>query len=253
MYIKTIEDMHKCNLELLLDFDTLCKKNNIGYFIAYGTLIGAVRHKNFIPWDDDLDVILLREEYEKLCALPESKYPEHLRLFRFSRAPPADNVDVVADLRHECVRESFQSFKYPTIDIFVFDYSPRRLKHRWLTWKVYVMAKGYRVLEKIDRMPKSVKDLARTFLERAYQRYALLPKCVNGRSLYLSNGTIPHAGLKKYNSSWFNDTTLLNIRESNFPAPIGYDKFLKSFYGDYMKLPPKEAQTAIHYSFEQDR
>ena len=52
----------KIALEILIDFDNLCRKNNIKYSLAYGTLIGAIRHKGYIPWDDDIDVIMLREE-----------------------------------------------------------------------------------------------------------------------------------------------------------------------------------------------
>ncbi|MDF2567311.1 MAG: LicD Protein, partial [Oscillospiraceae bacterium] len=62
----------KMEVEVLALFDRICKKHNIPYYISYGTLLGAVRHKGFIPWDDDTDVSLLRKDYEKvLKILPE--------------------------------------------------------------------------------------------------------------------------------------------------------------------------------------
>ena len=54
-------------LELLVEFDRICRKNNIVYILGYGTMLGAVRHKGFIPWDDDVDVFLMRDEYERFC------------------------------------------------------------------------------------------------------------------------------------------------------------------------------------------
>ena len=69
MKLLSIEEVKKVELNLLLDFDKYCKQNNLRYYLCYGTLIGAVRHKGFIPWDDDIDVIMPREDYEKLMAL----------------------------------------------------------------------------------------------------------------------------------------------------------------------------------------
>ena len=64
-----LEELHKSLLEILDDFDTFCKESNIEYSLAYGTLLGAVRHKGFIPWDDDLDVMMTRENYNKFLSL----------------------------------------------------------------------------------------------------------------------------------------------------------------------------------------
>ncbi len=61
-----LEEIKKAQLEILVYVDKICKENNIKYTIAYGTLLGAIRHKGFIPWDDDIDIMLVRDEYEKL-------------------------------------------------------------------------------------------------------------------------------------------------------------------------------------------
>lgn len=67
--MKNIEKLHKVLFEMLNDFDIFCRENNIEYSLAYGTLLGAVRHKGFIPWDDDLDVMMTRENYKKFLSL----------------------------------------------------------------------------------------------------------------------------------------------------------------------------------------
>ena len=62
----SLEEQKNLLTDILVDFDRVCRKNDIKYSIAYGTLLGAVRHKGFIPWDDDVDVLVTREEYERL-------------------------------------------------------------------------------------------------------------------------------------------------------------------------------------------
>lgn len=62
----TLGEVKECELNILIYIDQLCKKNNINYTLGYGTLLGAVRHKGFIPWDDDIDIILVNDEYKKL-------------------------------------------------------------------------------------------------------------------------------------------------------------------------------------------
>ena len=65
----TLEEIQSVSLDILKDVHAFCVRNDIHYSLAYGTLIGAIRHKGFIPWDDDVDVVLPRPDYEKLCSL----------------------------------------------------------------------------------------------------------------------------------------------------------------------------------------
>ena len=71
-----IEDVHKKMLEILTEFDRVCKKHNLRYVLDSGTLLGAIRHKGFIPWDDDVDVAMLREDYDKFCAIANDELGE---------------------------------------------------------------------------------------------------------------------------------------------------------------------------------
>ena len=76
----TLEEIQKSELEILIEFDKICKKSNLKYGICGGTLLGAVRHKGFIPWDDDIDVEMPRPDYDKFIGISKNELPNHLVL-----------------------------------------------------------------------------------------------------------------------------------------------------------------------------
>lgn len=73
---KELADLKAKELDILVKFDRMCKENNLRYFITAGTLLGAVRHKGFIPWDDDIDVVMLRKDFKKLNGVCKKHYPK---------------------------------------------------------------------------------------------------------------------------------------------------------------------------------
>ena len=78
-----MNELHKIQLDILLDFSKFCEENDINYTIAYGSLIGAVRHKGFIPWDDDIDIGMIRSEYVKFLAICKDELLEEYFLQTF--------------------------------------------------------------------------------------------------------------------------------------------------------------------------
>ena len=134
-----LEEQKTILLEILADFDRVCRENGIKYSIAYGTLLGAVRHRGFIPWDDDVDVLVLREDYEKLRKILGEELEEGHRFIccedekRFT-APLAKIIDtrtVLRQLEHRSDRMDLGVY----IDIFVLDYIPNDPEEREKTLK----------------------------------------------------------------------------------------------------------------------
>ena len=255
-------------LDILLKFDAICKKNNIKYQLFAGTLLGAVRHNGFIPWDDDIDVCMLRCEYEKFIKCCTS---DVLGTNYFLQTNKTDSTSVIqfAKLRmNNTVLEpenevSSISHKGIWIDIFPLDnVKPGTFEGE----------KQYRDFQKyysvVTSTVKSRVKLAKTPWKKAI-RYCLycitriVPKSYFDNKLYkimtqfdnekteyvnhLSNGT---NGKRK---EWF----LVSLKEHIetidcefegylFPIPKAYDSILSRRYGDYMQMPPIDEQKPHH-------
>lgn len=121
----TIEEIHEGTLEVIKKLIEICDEININYFVAYGSLIGAVRHKGFIPWDDDFDVIMLRPDYDKFCRYCDEHEKElyPFRLMNYKNTPDYPfTISRLNDLRYR-----MESVGYPDagmglfIDIYPYD------------------------------------------------------------------------------------------------------------------------------------
>lgn len=124
------EDLKRIQIQILLHIDVFCTKHELRYFISGGTLIGAIRHKGFIPWDDDIDIMMLREDYEKFIVLysQEDKSPYHLYSHNqlHSYPYPFAKMDDSRTILKEDINEAMVFGV--NIDIFPIDIAPRSEK-----------------------------------------------------------------------------------------------------------------------------
>ena len=255
-------------LNILIAFDCFCKKNNITYVLGYGTLLGAVRHKGFIPWDDDIDVVLTTDEYQKLrtlavknCFLDDNK--------RYQFAVPGDVnycysfmkvIDNKYVLAEKNISSKFNIGLY--IDIFRVDYWPEshiiesfQLKYaRMLLNLNKICIRGNITDEhfiKKDKYLKPVDIVYQLFGIKTEKIVSRLEKVglKNKPSKYMGN-IMEGSGLKseRLPVEVFKEIVFIEFEKHKFPAPREYDRLLKTIYGDYMKLPPKEKQISHGYN-----
>ena len=245
-------------LEILREFDKVCRKNNLKYSLAYGTLIGAVRHKGFIPWDDDIDVVMPRDDYEKLKLLwkDESSPRYILQDYR---------IDVFYQNNFMKIRKNNTSYiqgenefnaKYHTgifIDIFPMD----RLAPCGLNRKKQYLAFILNLLYSRGRKSgkKGVFSIIESFLLFIPRKFYLRLRDVtetyyrkwNGdSSLQLVSACTFEYCKMYFDSDLFDNIIELMFEGNKFLCTAKYDSFLRYCYDDYMKLPPENERIWKH-------
>lgn len=255
----TLEEQKKILTEILSDFDRVCRENGIAYSIAYGTLLGAVRHKGFIPWDDDVDVVVTREEYNRLRSiLNQQLKDEHYFICaeddRGFSAPLAKIIDrrtILRQLEHHSDRTDLGVY----IDIFVLDYIPddpamreKTLRKSVLLRKIWsfsgtVNEDNPAPVRLIRRLANRTPIARRTALyvnrwaeKNTKDRNAANILTFNDDAMYKYIMDI--ADLKELTEYEFEGHSFLGVKD--------YDKYLRLWYDEYMELPPEEKRASHH-------
>ena len=250
-------------LTILDELDRICKKHGLKYFLTAGTLLGAVRHKGFIPWDDDIDVAMPRDDYErlsKICTDEEelsqgffyqSEKTEKLHTFFFAKIRK-DGTEVTehlldgVDIHNGCYIDIFPLDKCPSTPIFAKLYFKTiKMLNCAIISKVSPDFKdGYKPLTKlvykcIRLLPFNTLRGLRRFVRWFYSAFTSGKKwcTVAGSHGYPRETYLPE---------WFSDEVMLEFEGKEYPAPIGYKELLTNMYGDYM-TPPAEDDRGGHF------
>ena len=254
-----LNELRKIQVKILDDIHLFCKKNRIKYWIDCGTLLGAIRHKGYIPWDDDIDIGMLREDYEKFLKTynnRDSRYKllaiENDKEYNFQFGKVIDSNTILWEPDPET---GVKSGVY--VDVFVYDNAPDDDK---LVKKMYDKRDKYNKLRNAQLYPNmydksSFKKRVMHFFVNCYLK--LLPKtyyskkCIKNSKKYMNEKT-KRVGNFTSNARICCDKKIfkkfieVTFEKKKYMAPVGYDDWLKAFYGDYMKLPPKEKRVSLH-------
>jgi lipopolysaccharide cholinephosphotransferase len=263
--------------EILCFLDRICRARNLRYYLAYGTLLGAVRHRGFIPWDDDVDVWMPRDDYMKLLdylrkedrderfALSDGIYRE-----KGDRPPELQMRIIDKTMRISRVFSGRRAVMYPWIDIFCLDVFPDRKKKQYLkTFQrrlfLYKIARCKSHLIEQDSFYGKMNKLIYTL----HNRYHLFRHVLNeekGKNKAVAAITkyqdlderesreyfcyaavyLPTPQKCFFDRTWFENTTELEFEGRRFFAPCGWDSVLKTLYRDYMQLPPEDQRHCTH-------
>lgn len=253
-------ELRKIQLNVLTAIDEFCRANSIRYSLAYGSLLGAVRHGGYIPWDDDIDIFIQRDEYSKLLELFPDTYKQHFKIASLSRDPLYLRPYAKAYDDETVLVEHVKDKKCigVNIDIFPIDNVP----NDWKKWKLYdrkrrrintlfrlrfVKLRKSRsiwknlilVLLNIVTFPISLRRWAE-YMDKMAQRYRIM----NGTYCYdNSNGIYK---IKRYEKKWFDNLIDISFEDKRFMAFADYDECLSITYGDYMTPPPVEKRQTRH-------
>jgi lipopolysaccharide cholinephosphotransferase len=264
---ENLSPIQKVLLETFKAFAEICKENNIKYFAASGTLLGAIRHKGFIPWDDDIDVFLLREDYEKLLSLKE-----HLRDSDYRVADFHDDGYPYPFAKFYDSTKTFWEYKQfpfiigPFIDLFPLDESDdhnpvheklnddihaafwvyrKSISHQ--TWseifKDIVSLNGF---EGYIKMVKQIYYVPQR--QRYYRRVEKFYKqiCSVKGDHYKPYWDVKHI---QYPKEWFAKAITVPFEDTEIFVPNGYHEILTYLYKDYMTPPPTHTRSGHHTAY----
>lgn len=223
--------------DMLVEIDRICRKHHLAYWLGSGTLIGAVRHQGFIPWDDDLDIEMTERDYRKLLRILPQELPPHLALqsqdtdpnYLFFYAKIRDRRSLLEENNHYDKLWKEQGIY---IDVFPI--------HRQTIWLHKLSEAAFGHTYKILRCGGSEgKGLWKARLIKNVCRYGVFPMLkalgwLFGRYTTYAYG-IPYHSPRPYDQIFPLKT--LDFEGHSFPVPNDYDSLLRSIYGNYMELP----------------
>ncbi len=253
-----IDGLKKIELQILKDVHVFCESNEIRYFLWGGTLLGAIRHEGFIPWDDDVDIAMFREDYEKFlkdfnvdqygiteCYGDKGHPFWHAKVYR----KDTEKIESVYYRKGYSVGVD--------IDVFVLDsYNNYEDVLKTVEWRQKQIKWYFRSL--YSSKSRSLKAKFTGFLTRniLFCNANKTSRAINNKATEFGregDGLMLYAdsNLKrplKLERSWFESRVLTKFEDTAFYVPGNYDALLTACYGDYMTPPPKEKQIT-HHSF----
>ena len=250
----------KC-LEMAEYFVQFCKENDLLCYLCGGGAIGTLRHKGFIPWDDDLDFFMPRKDYEKLAQLWPQKADSRYQLSKSNENYIDRNLFItIRDTQTTCIKPYQQDLDIPhglALDVLPLDYYPTNelsRKKQVIAALVYSLFCAQTIPEKHGGIMKLGSQVLLALVPSKKLRYKIWKKAEAEMTKYTkeeSDGITelcsgPYYMKKKYPISSFEDALWLPFEETELPIPIGYDDYLKTAFGDYMTPPPVEKQVAHH-------
>ena len=250
----------KC-LEMAEYFVQFCKENDLLCYLCGGGAIGTLRHKGFIPWDDDLDFFMPRKDYEKLAQLWPQKADSRYQLSKSNENYIDRNLFItIRDTQTTCIKPYQQDLDIPhglALDVLPLDYYPANglsRKKQVIAALVYSLFCAQTIPEKHGGIMKWGSQALLALVPSKKLRYKIWKKAEAEMMKYTkeeSDGITelcsgPYYMKKKYPISSFEAALWLPFEETELPIPVGYDEYLKTAFGDYMTPPPVEKQVAHH-------
>lgn len=251
----TLDECKIISLDILIDVDKFCRENNITYYIGCGTLLGAIRHKGYIPWDDDIDILMPRPDYERFLKEYKGKYklykPDDGRLYY---AKVYDDNTIKYDIGID-----YKKYKPLGVDIDVFPLDGM-VNDENIINKLYIKECALETLLRLSNQPVFYRKNPLKAINR------IIPRIIGSKNIEklieknaktydydksdyvirMRRSTNGFTGALK--KDVYNPPVEVEFEGYKFYAPNKYDEWLKRFFGEnYMELPPIEKQKSHHF------
>lgn len=258
-------DQHKHILLKQLDYiDSFCKKNNIRYFITGGTLLGAVRHKGFIPWDDDIDIAMPREDYNKFVSIFNRESDSFYKVYHYSNTKKyyyqfAKVCDTRTIMIEEEVNAEIELGAY--IDVFPLDYGGDTVEEAFSIhskkMKPWIILNSIKLMDKQKKrsIHKQIAVNCLKLLTSLIPWSAILKRIDKIAQINIDRKDSKYCGAliiltygkrEIMETEWYSSSVVLPFEDHYYNAPSNYTEILSHLYGEYMELPPEEERVSHH-------
>lgn len=259
---ETLRKVQLTLLDIAKEIKRVCEENNIRYFLYRGTFLGAVRHQGFIPWDDDMDFAMLREDYDRFCQIAPEKLGQSYVFQNWhsskNYAQPFAKVRKRGTVYIEAKSGDLEENGL-YVDIYPLDYAPegeaerkalaKKLLH---LFRIKLMQGGYKPWMEEDRilwvkrigyLPYQAAGLL-AGRKKLIQTYEDAVGTVEESNTLYEQSALPVAYY--FDRAHYAETAMYPFEDTCFPGPKDYDAVLRSLYNDYMTLPPEDQRENRH-------
>lgn len=244
-------------LDQLIEFDRVCKKYNLKYFLAYGSLLGAIRHKGFIPWDDDMDVLMLREDYDKLLKLgDEFQYPYFLQtpysdpgyFFSYAKLRNTNTTCITTQFRYQKINwgQNFDIFPLDNIAVDGGKELYEKIAVLGTDLSNYMRSSNPNPPSELEK--QRIKSYSGRNPMDIYEEIQELGQSFKDNTGLIAVTTAYLYGFDKavFRKEDFSETIEVPFEVITAKVPIGYDKILTKIYGKWTEYPPVEKRGVWH-------
>jgi lipopolysaccharide cholinephosphotransferase len=252
-----LDEIREIEIDILDHIVEFCSNNRIQYYLAYGTLLGAIRHKGFIPWDDDIDIIMPRPDYERFIALFGSNSSSYVLykqqqdyIYPYAKVARNDTILIENIATNSTIGVYVDVFPLDGLpsDYNLFKKHQKRIQFNKDILSVKRMC-FFKRRSLLKMMILPFLRILSLFYSGKFLRYRinnLAQQYKYEESEYVGN-IIWGYGLKCwFKKEIFDEVASLEFEGKIYNVPIGYDALLKGLYNDYMKLPPAEKRISNH-------
>lgn len=251
-------ELRQIQIQILNQVSAYCERENICYWLDCGTLLGAIRHKGFIPWDDDIDIGMLREDYDRFV----TAFNQSNARYQCCTKENTDGFPIafakIMDVNTELYEPSKKGGIKMCINIDVFPYdnapSEEQLSNRmydksekYISWYKRSIICRWSIDKRVKSIARYIVYMILKIVPRQYWVNKIndtIMKYKDVETGYVGNFTSVSRILCK--KEVFNSFIDVEFEGQKYKAPVGYDAWLKAFYGDYMKLPPEDQRVSKH-------
>ncbi len=259
--MKNIDLLHQVDMDIVKEVVALCEKHGLTYYMLGGTMLGAIRHKGFIPWDDDIDLGMPRNDYEQLLKIAPKELSPHLKLVNFYTDPNYQYyITRIQDTETEVVEERIgndNKYTHASIDIFPIDGTPnneilRKIYFFRVLYHRALMSLCYK--DSIDRKRSrgTAEKILLWIMERIpvekmttpYKQKCKIDKLLKSQNVetskYIGNIMGAYRTREIVPAEFYGKGKMYEFEGMMLRGLDLYDEYLTYTYGDYMKLPPED-------------